>query len=86
MFQEELIQIKIEDNEDDTAPLEIHVNNEKKKKIEAKKEGQVFKKLLTLKFCSNSHTKLFLKKFREKNYQKNELPPVFLVFQVTLHL
>ena len=59
MFQEELIQIKIEDNEDDTAPLEIHVNNEKIKKIEAKKEVQVFKILLTLKFSVNSHTKIF---------------------------
>ena len=61
MFQEELIQIKIEDNEDDTVPLEIHVNNEKIKKIEAKKEVQVLRKLLTLKFCLNSHTKLFFK-------------------------
>ena len=44
MFQEELIQIKIEDNEDDIVPLKIHVKNEKIKKIvEAKKEIQVFK-------------------------------------------
>ena len=44
MFQEELIQIKIEDNEDDIVPLNIHVKNEKIKKIvEAKKEIQVFK-------------------------------------------
>ena len=42
MFQEELIQIKIEDNEDDIVPLKIHVKNEKKI-VEAKKEIQVFK-------------------------------------------